>query len=99
MGGVDDVRFDCKIIANELGGITIVGENATHASSGQIDVTRTLLREESVDRLRIGQIQVRVSPRNQVIALLAVCQKASDDRAPYKAGVPGNIDSFGHFAG
>ena len=63
---LDDVRLNDQVVANEVGRIVVVGQDAAHLGCGQKDILRLLLGEEVIDGLRIQQIKFGARARKKV---------------------------------
>lgn len=88
---VDHVGLDRQIVADELGRVAVVGDDAAHLGRGQKYVFRPVLSEEGIDRSGVGQIEFGVGALQDVRIALAL--KVADDGRANQTAVAGYIDA------
>ena len=77
VGGVDQIRLDLEVVANEVGRVRVVGGNAADLGGGHKDVLRPLAREEAIHGRPVAQIDC-AARRRQDVGVAACSQRAAD---------------------
>lgn len=90
-GTVDHVGLDRQVVANELGRIAVVGDDAAHLGRGQEHVFRPVFSEEGIDRCGVGQIEFGVGALQDVRVALGF--QITDDGRADQTAVAGYIDA------
>jgi hypothetical protein len=58
--GVDDVGLDRQVVADELGRVAVVGEDAADLGRGEEDVVGLFCGEEGFDGGLVGEVELGV---------------------------------------
>jgi len=66
VAGVDDVDLDRQIVVDELGRVGVVRMNSANLGGSKKNVVRLFLSEEGLGGRLIGQIEIGVSPSQDV---------------------------------
>jgi len=77
VGGIDHVGLDLYIVADEIGGVGVVGQNASHLRRGQEDIVWAFLFEEAADRRLVGQVQFAAVAQEKILVPFRL--KSTDD--------------------
>lgn len=88
---VDHIGLDRQIVADELGRVAVVGDDAAHLGRGQEDVFRPVLGEKGIDRSGVGQIEFGVGALQDVRVALAF--EIADDGGADQTAVAGDVDA------
>src|SRR4051794_7238773 len=82
-GGVHDVDLDPQVVAEEVDGIGVVGEDAADLGGGEDDIPWLGLGEERENRVPILQVQFSGGASDQVGEALRL--ETAPDRGAYEA--------------
>lgn len=88
---VDHVGLDRQIVADELGRVAVVGDDAAHLGRSQEHVLRLVLGKEGVCRLGVGQVQFSVGALQDVRVALGF--QITDDGRADQTAMAGYIDA------
>src|SRR5690349_25121841 len=91
--GVDDVRLDGEVVANEIGRIPIVGQNTADSGGGEINRCRLAGFEKLINCATVGQIELVVARSDQSVWLRDPLEQ-THDRASHHAGVPSDVNTL-----
>ncbi len=91
VAGVDDVGLQNEVVADEVGGVGVVGENAADLRGREEDVLRLFGREELVDCLGVEQVELGTGAGEDV-GVAEARQLAVDGRAD-EAPMTGDEDT------
>jgi hypothetical protein len=85
--GVDDVRLDLEVVANEIGRVAVVGNDTADLRRSQEHVVGPLGREEAVDGCAVAQVE-SAAARGENAREAACCERAADrgTHEPARAG-------------
>ncbi len=93
MRGVDDVGLDREVVADELGRVGGVGDDAAHLGGGEEHVLGALGVEEGARRAIVGEVELGMGAQQQVGA--AGRAQAANDGAADQAAVAGDVAARG----
>lgn len=88
---VDHVGLDRQVVADELGRVAVVGDDAAHLGRSQEHVFRFVFGKEGIDRRGVGQIEFGVGALQDVRVALGF--QITDDGRADQTAVAGYIDA------
>ena len=91
VGGLDDVGLDVEIVADEVGGVGVVCEDAAYLGCGEDDELGLLCGEERGDGGVVEEVELGVGARDEVG--VAETGEFADDGRAYQAAVSGDVDA------
>ncbi|GBE48596.1 hypothetical protein BMS3Bbin12_01776 [bacterium BMS3Bbin12] len=91
VGDVDDVGLDEQVVANELGGPGVVGEDAADLGGDEEDVLGADFFEKGVYRRLVGEVEFGVGPGDEVVESGGAQDPA--DRGTHQTAVAGDVDA------
>ena len=91
MRGANDIERDGEIVVDEVGGKRAVGADAADPSGGVEDRIGLCLRHETIDRVRLPQVEI-LSRRGDDVAVFAF--EPPHDCGAGHPGVAGDKDAF-----
>ena len=89
--GLDHVGLDDEVVADEVGGVGVVGEDAADPGGGENDVLGPLLLEEAGDRGGVEEVELGVGAGEEVG--VAEAGKFALDGGADQATVAGDVDA------
>ena len=90
-GAVDHVGLDRQVVADELGRVAVVGNDAAHLGCCQEHVFRFVFGKEGIDRCGVSKIEFGVGALQDVRVALRL--EIADDGRADQAAVAGYIDA------
>ena len=91
-GRIDDVSLHHQVLIDEFGRVDVVGVDAAHLGSGQVDLVRLFFGKECVDGGLIRQVQFRVDTGDDAFRRVPLDQQLTHDGRAHHATVASDVD-------
>ena len=89
---IDDVGLHHQVLVDEFRRVSVVGVDATHLGSGQIDLVGLFFCKEGVDGGLVGQVEFGVRAGDDAIGRVTLSKQLAQDGRTHHATVAGDVD-------
>ena len=91
-GRVDDVGLHHQVLVDEFGRVGIVGVDAAHLGSGQVDLVGLFCNKKGANGGLVSQVQFGMGTGNDALGRVVLGQQLSHDGRTHHATVAGDVD-------